>query len=103
MRETAWIGGVGASDLFGSRDEGRGHNGNRPTRVIVVDDDPSMQHMLANYLEQHNMRVFSAARTQEATRQFAAGEPDLVVLDVRLGEENGSICCARSDCGPRCL
>ena len=39
-----------------------------------TDDDPSMRHMLLNYLEQHEMRVTLASRTQDVARQFAAGE-----------------------------
>jgi two-component system, OmpR family, response regulator len=54
----------------------------------VVDEDAPMQHMLANFLEQNNLHVISAAQEVEETRQFAIGEPDLVVLDLRLGEEN---------------
>jgi two-component system, OmpR family, response regulator len=58
-----------------------------PTRVLVVDDDPSMQRMLGDYLEQHNMRVISARRGQEVARQFATDEPNVVILDLRLGHE----------------
>jgi two-component system, OmpR family, response regulator len=43
--------------------------------------------MLVNYVEQRNMRVFSAARRQEAARLFAMSEPSLVILDLRLGLE----------------
>jgi DNA-binding response OmpR family regulator len=89
MRSAAWIGGIKGSRLSGLSDESGGHGNNRPPRVIVVDDDTAMQHMLANHLEQYNMQVVSAAQKQEVTRQFAAGEPDLVLLDVRVGEENG--------------
>jgi two-component system OmpR family response regulator len=48
-----------------------------------------MQRMLVDYLEQHNMRVVSASQRQEVTRQFAAAEPDVVILDLRLGQEDG--------------
>jgi two-component system OmpR family response regulator len=61
----------------------------RLTRVLVVDDDPSVQHMLVNYLEQHDMRVSSASQRQEVTRQFAVAEPNVVILDLRLGHEDG--------------
>jgi two-component system OmpR family response regulator len=69
--------------------ESSGNGSLKPPRVIVVDDDTFMQQMLANYLEQHNMRVSSAAQRQEVMRQFAAAELDLVILDLRLGNENG--------------
>ena len=61
----------------------------RPTGVLVVDDDPTVQHMLANYLEQHNMRVISALQSQEATRKLAMGETNMVILDLQLGREDG--------------
>src|SRR5215468_5485891 len=60
-----------------------------PARVLLVEDDLSMQHMVVNYLEQHNMRLVSASNKQEVTRQFAAGEPSIVILDLRLGEDDG--------------
>jgi two-component system OmpR family response regulator len=80
---------VSSNGVRGPAQQSTGNASAKPPRVLVVDDDTSMQHMLANYLEQHNMQVFSAAQKQEVTRQFAAGEPDLVILDLRLGEENG--------------
>jgi two-component system, OmpR family, response regulator len=61
----------------------------RPARVLVVEDDLFMQRMLANYLEEHNMRVASALRRQDAVRHFAANEPDVLILDIRLGQEDG--------------
>jgi DNA-binding response OmpR family regulator len=70
-------------------DVGGSETGSRPSQVLVVDDDPAMQHMLANYLEQHNMRVVSASQRQEVMRQFAMSEPSVVILDLRLGSEDG--------------
>jgi two-component system, OmpR family, response regulator len=61
----------------------------RPASVLVVDDDPSMQQMLVNYLEQHNMCVQRATGRQEVARQIARGEPSLVILDLRLGQDDG--------------
>ena len=60
-----------------------------PARVLVIDDDPTMQHMLVSYLEQHNMRVLSASQKQDATWQLIAREPSVVILDLRLGQEDG--------------
>jgi DNA-binding response OmpR family regulator len=48
-----------------------------------------MQHMLANYLVERNMRVASASQRQDVIRHFSAGEPDIVLLDIRLGQEDG--------------
>jgi two-component system, OmpR family, response regulator len=58
-------------------------------RVLVVEDDHAMRLMVADYLEDHSIRCLSASGRQELLRHFAAGEPDLVVLDLRLDQEDG--------------
>jgi two-component system, OmpR family, response regulator len=70
---------------------GRGarESSGQQVRILVVDDDPTMRHMVVNYLEDHNMRAVSVPGRQEMTREFAAGEPNLVILDLRLGQEDG--------------
>jgi two-component system, OmpR family, response regulator len=58
-------------------------------RVLVVEDDHAMRRVLVDYLEDHNMRGLSASGRQELVRHFAEQEPDLVVLDLRLDQEDG--------------
>jgi hypothetical protein len=41
---------------------GTGPGTAKPARVLVVDDDPAPQHMLASYFEQHNMEFFRPPR-----------------------------------------
>jgi two-component system, OmpR family, response regulator len=60
-----------------------------PARVLVVDDDPAMRQMVVNYLEQHDMRALSAPSRQDMVRHFAESEPDLLILDLRLGRDDG--------------
>jgi two-component system, OmpR family, response regulator len=62
---------------------------NQPARIFIVEDDPVMLRMVGDYLEQHNMWVVSASGRQEMAQHSAAGEPDLVILDLRLGQEEG--------------
>jgi DNA-binding response OmpR family regulator len=62
---------------------------NRPARIFVVEDDPVMLRMIGDYLEQHNIRVVSASGRQEVVHNFAVSDPDLVILDLRLGHEDG--------------
>ena len=62
---------------------------NQPARVFVVEDDPVMLRMVGDYLEQHNMRAVSASGRQEMVQHFAVREPDLVILDLRLDQEEG--------------
>ena len=58
-------------------------------RILVVEDDHVMRRMVLDYLEDHNMRGLSACGRQEMVRHFAEGDPDLVILDLRLDQENG--------------
>jgi two-component system OmpR family response regulator len=70
--------------------EPSGHEpSSRRARVLVIDDDPSMQHMLVNYLEQHDIHAVSALHKRDVLRQFTNGEPSLVILDLRLGQDDG--------------
>ena len=62
---------------------------NQPARIFIVEDDPVMVRMVGDYLEQHNMRVVAASGRPEMTRHFAVREPDLVLLDLRLGQDEG--------------
>jgi two-component system, OmpR family, response regulator len=77
------------SHAFSQHDVSVSNQHTRPTPILIVDDDPTIRHMVANYLEGHNMRVLSASKREEVTRHFAAGDPGLVILDLRLGEEDG--------------
>jgi DNA-binding response OmpR family regulator len=48
-----------------------------------------MRHLVTNYLQDHDIRAISASRRDEAAGLLARHQPDLVVLDLRLGQENG--------------
>jgi two-component system, OmpR family, response regulator len=61
----------------------------QPVRILVVDDDQAMQQMVVDYFEQHNMSAVSASSREAMVSAFAMGEPSLVILDLRLGQEDG--------------
>ena len=76
------------------RDDGAGAgtmSGNdvEPARILIVDDDAEFRGMLSSYLEGQNIQVGSSSSGDEMSRQFAAREPDLVLLDLRLDKEDG--------------
>jgi two-component system, OmpR family, response regulator len=56
---------------------------------VVVEDDLTMRHLVMNYLEAHDIRAVAASRRDEVSAFLARGEPDLVILDLRLGQEDG--------------
>jgi PleD family two-component response regulator len=93
-------GGQRGSPAFGRSDLSISVADNWPARIFIVEDDPVMLRMVGDYVEQHNMRAVPASGRLEMVDHFAAAEPDLVVLDLRLGQEDGSTCCARSGRGP---
>jgi two-component system, OmpR family, response regulator len=61
----------------------------RPLRILLVDDDLSIRDLVENYLAGHNMRIVVAGGREAVLRQFSAEEPDLVILDLQLGQEDG--------------
>jgi two-component system, OmpR family, response regulator len=61
----------------------------KPLTCLVVEDDSDMRHLVMNYLEDHNIKAVSATRRDEVPALLARHQPDLVVLDLRLGQEDG--------------
>jgi two-component system OmpR family response regulator len=57
--------------------------------VVVVDDDPSLQQMVIKYLEDNNVPTKSASNRTEFNRHFAGTPPSLIILDLRLGQDDG--------------
>jgi two-component system OmpR family response regulator len=57
--------------------------------VLVVDDDGAMRQMVISYFAAHGMPARAASGRQELLRHFAAAIPAAVILDLRLGQENG--------------
>jgi two-component system, OmpR family, response regulator len=77
------------SPAFGQSDLNMSATNNQQARIFIIEDDPIMRGMVVDYLEQHNMRAVSASGRQELIHHFAPSEPDLVILDLRLGQEDG--------------
>jgi two-component system OmpR family response regulator len=57
--------------------------------IVVVDDDPAMRKMIGEYLEDAGLRVSDAADGEALTRLIDRAPPDLVILDLKLGREDG--------------
>ncbi|MGI4942042.1 MAG: response regulator, partial [Janthinobacterium lividum] len=63
------------------------------TRVLIVDDDPSLRDVVRIALARGGFETVEAADGAAALRQVAATSPDLVVLDVTLPELDGTEVC----------
>lgn len=55
-------------------------------RVLVVEDEPLMSSLLAQVLEDQGFVVRTAANVATARREIDTFDPDLLLLDVSLGE-----------------
>jgi two-component system, OmpR family, phosphate regulon response regulator PhoB len=58
-------------------------------KILIVDDDEEMGAMLSSYLVGEGYEVNVALDSVAALRLTASAEPDLVLLDIVLGEEDG--------------
>jgi two-component system OmpR family response regulator len=61
----------------------------KAARVLIVDDDPLMQASIAAYLTEHGLRASAVSGRRGLLQALAAREPDLVLLDLPLGREDG--------------
>jgi DNA-binding response OmpR family regulator len=63
--------------------------------ILLVDDEDSVQKLLAYPLERDGFRVVAARDGEEALRRFADEDVDLVVLDLMLPKLDGREVCKR--------
>jgi two-component system OmpR family response regulator len=61
----------------------------RSATCLVVEDDGTMRHLVTNYLEDHDIRTVTASRRDQVAALLTRSRPDLVVLDLQLGREDG--------------
>ena len=59
--------------------------------ILVLDDDPSLRHMLRVVLEQDGFSVVAAGDVQSALAQCDVQLPDLMIVDLMLPVEDGEM------------
>ena len=60
-----------------------------PPALLVVDDEPELRGLLAEYFGRHGFEVRSAPDAAQAREMISAAKPDLAVLDINMPGENG--------------
>jgi CheY-like chemotaxis protein/two-component sensor histidine kinase len=65
------------------------HEALRGHKVLVVDDDPRNAFVLTDVLEMHGMTVVQATDGRKAIAELAAGDIDLVLMDVMMPRMDG--------------
>jgi two-component system, OmpR family, response regulator len=83
MRE---FGGMGETSLNDLRVR---ESGDRQVCILIVEDDAALQRMILNYFGENNIRTLVACNRQEMVRALGSAEVNLVILDLRLGQEDG--------------
>ncbi len=65
----------------------------RDTRILVIDDDPNINRLIALYLQKENFSVISAYRGDDGLEMVKKEAPDLVLLDIMLpGMDGWQVC-----------
>jgi DNA-binding response OmpR family regulator len=67
----------------------------RGRRVLIVDDESDLAHLVADYLAREGFDTNVAAAGEEALRQARAVPPDVVILDLMLPDMDGIEVCRR--------
>jgi len=60
-----------------------------PSRILITDDEEEICSTLAEYLEDKGYEVFQATNGQEALRLLKEVRPHLMLLDIRMPEQDG--------------
>ena len=74
---------------MGTTETGSGGEGDRPVRVLVVDDEPLIVQMLSIALSYEKFEVTVARNGLEAIQQASVVKPDLVILDWMMPQLDG--------------
>ena len=61
--------------------------------VMAVDDDPMVLRIIESQLTRHDYTVKTASSGQEALRMLQAITPDVLILDVMMGDVSGYDLC----------
>lgn len=65
------------------------------TKVLVVDDDPALRQLLADYLNRHGYDTLLAPDASDLNDRIVRYAPDLLVLDRMLPGGDGADACRR--------
>jgi DNA-binding response OmpR family regulator len=58
-------------------------------KILIVDDEPEIRHLLASYVQQEGHVALTAADADSARAELK-NEPSLILLDIDLPKETGT-------------
>ena len=64
-------------------------------KILLIDDDPTLVHLLSEFLKNESFEICSAQNGSDGLRLAYDQQPDLILLDVMLPRMDGWEVCAR--------
>jgi DNA-binding response OmpR family regulator len=64
-------------------------------RILIIDDDVDLLFLGSTLLKQRGFEVFSLSSADEAFEVVQSFKPHLILLDVKLGDEDGRKICLK--------
>ncbi|MFA5521997.1 MAG: response regulator [Castellaniella sp.] len=64
-------------------------------KILVVDDDPALRQLLADYLNRHGYDTLLAPDASDLSERILRYAPDLIVLDRMMPDGDGAEACRR--------
>jgi len=62
-------------------------------KILLIDDDEKLAGLLGNYFKRFDLELVSALRPSDGLKKLETQDPDLVILDVMLPEQDGFEVC----------
>jgi DNA-binding response OmpR family regulator len=62
-------------------------------KILVIDDDADLLFLGSSLLRQKGFDVFSLARPENILHVIKSFQPDLILLDIKLGDQDGRHIC----------
>jgi two-component system phosphate regulon response regulator PhoB len=69
-------------------------------KILIIDDDVDLLFLGSSLLKQRGFEVFSLARADQAIETVKSVKPQLILLDVKLGDLDGRDICLRLKSDP---
>lgn len=64
-------------------------------RILIIDDDVDLLFLGSSLLKQRGFEVFSLSKADEAFEAVQSFQPHLILLDVKLGDQDGRNICLK--------
>jgi two-component system OmpR family response regulator len=89
LLQLASLKGLDAMNVSSLIEQGPRGSIDRQLCVLLVEDDLALQRMILNYFEENSIRTLMATSREEMVHQLDGNDVNLVILDLRLGLEDG--------------